>query len=110
EKRWSDFLKIPSANKQQKKEPAKDKLTLAIEHYERGVQFERDGKREEAITAYKKANDLSPRPAAYYRLGLIYAAQAEYPTAITNFEKALELVPTFEAAKKGLDRIKSLPR
>ena len=94
----------------QKKSAAENKITQAINAYERGLQFEQAGKPDTAIAEYKRANEISPRPVAYYHLGLIYAAKAEYLTAISNFEKALELVPTFEAAKKELDRIKSISK
>ena len=93
----------------QKKATPESELTKAINHYERGLKLEQTGNPEAAIAEYNQANKISPRPAAYYHLGLIYAAKAEYPLAISHFEKALELAPTFAAAKQERDRIKSLP-
>jgi tetratricopeptide (TPR) repeat protein len=84
-----------------------DTLSQSINCFERGLALEQDGKSEEAIGEYKKSIALSPRPVVYYHLGLIYAAQADYPAAIANFDKAIALVPTYEAAVKERDRIKS---
>jgi len=101
---------IPFFPKSGNKISAEDKTTTAIAHYERGLALELNGKPEEALIAFNQANESSPRPAAYYHLGLIYAAKADYSTAITNLQKALELVPTYEAAKQELNRIKDLKR
>lgn len=91
------------------KKPNTDEiLTQAFVHYERGLKFEQDGKSDEAVAEYKKANEISPRPAAFYHLGLIYATKGDYPTAISNFEMAIKLAPTYDAAIKELERIKTL--
>jgi tetratricopeptide (TPR) repeat protein len=84
-----------------------DTLTQSINCFERGLALEQDGKPDAAIPEYKKSVDLSPRPIVYYHLGLIYAAKADYPTAIANFDKAIALVPTYEEAIKERDRIKN---
>lgn len=104
------FSGCTTLSRQQRKNATEDKLTQAINCYERGLTLEQDGKAEAAVAEYKKAIDLNPRPAAYYHLGLIYAAKAEYTTAIANFEKAIALVPTYDAALKELDRIKSISK
>ena len=91
-----------------KKTNTDEQLKQSLVHYEQGLRLEQEGKSDEAIAEYKKVIDISPRPAAYYHLGLIYATKGDYPTAISNFEKAIELVPTYDAAKKELERIKTL--
>ena len=94
-------------SQRQRKKGVEDNLTQAINYFERGFALEQNGKADAAMVEYKKAIDLSPRPVVYYHLGLIYAAKAELPTAIANFEKAIALAPTYEAAIKEHDRIKS---
>jgi tetratricopeptide (TPR) repeat protein len=101
------FSGCTTLSQQQRKKDATDTFNQAINSYERGLALEQDGKPEAAIAEYKKSIELSPRPVAYYHLGLIYAAKADYPTAIANFDKAIALVPTYEAAIKERDRIKS---
>jgi tetratricopeptide (TPR) repeat protein len=94
-------------SRQQRKKEQNDTLTQSINRFERGLTLEQDGKPDAAIAEYKKAVELSPRPIVYYHLGLIYAAKADYPTAIANFDKAIALVPTYEEAIKERDRIKN---
>lgn len=97
-------------NYKQNKTTADVRLSQSLAHYEQGLKFEQEGKQEEAIAEFKKTNELSSRPAAYYHLGLLYAAQEKYPLAVSQFEKAIELVPTYDAARKELDRIRGIQK
>jgi tetratricopeptide (TPR) repeat protein len=101
------FAGCTTLSQQSRKKADADILTQSINSYERGLALEQDGKSDAAIGEYKKAIQLSPRPVVYYHLGLIYAAKADYPAAIAQFDKAIALVPTYNAAIKERDRIKS---
>jgi adenylate cyclase len=67
-------------------------LALAL-HY--------DGRPEEAVTQFKKALDLSPKPPAWYleRLGMTYFLTGKYREAIDLGKKALQADPTHMPAR-----------
>jgi tetratricopeptide (TPR) repeat protein len=101
------FTGCTTLSQQQRKRDKADNLIQSINYFDRGLTLEQDGKPEAAMVEYKKSIELSPRPVVYYHLGLIYAAKADYPAAIANFDKAIALVPTYDAATKERDRIKN---
>ena len=85
----------------------KTPLDYAIDHYELGQKYEAAGNRGKAIEEYQTSLQYSPRPIVCYKLGLLYAAEGDYTKAKTNLEKAIELSPTFEDAKKELETLSS---
>lgn len=101
------FAGCTTLSKHARKKDTTDVLSRSINHFEQGFTLEQDGKADAAMVEYNKSIELSPRPVVYYHLGLIYAAKADYPAAIANFDKAIALVPTYEEAIKERDRIKS---
>ncbi|MFB3896367.1 MAG: tetratricopeptide repeat protein [bacterium] len=101
------FTGCTTLSKHARKKDETDILTQSINHFERGLALEQDGKADAAVVEYKQSIELSPRPIVYYHLGLIYAAKADYATAIAHFDKAIALVPTYEEAIKERDRIKN---
>jgi tetratricopeptide (TPR) repeat protein len=80
-----------------------------------GDAYKSAGKYKDAIQAYKTAINInSTKPAYYYRLGLMYAAERSEAEAVLAFEKVLELDPNHALAhaslgshylKKGMDEL-----
>lgn len=99
--------KTPSWLEQKRWKEKPTPVDLALIKYEEGVKFEIQGDWDKAVIAYEEANKISPRPAAYYRLGMINAANRQYDKSRECFEKALELNPEYNEAAKEL---KSLPK
>ena len=97
------FLKI--VHWKQKETP----VDLAVDHYEQGQKYEAAGNREKAIEEFETAQRISPRPIVYYKLGLLYAAKGQYDLARIDFQKAVDMSPTFEEAKKELATLPSKP-
>jgi cytochrome c-type biogenesis protein CcmH/NrfG len=59
---------------------------------------------EDATRAYRQATKLKPEDEeAWYRLGMAETRLAQYPEAISAFEKALDLDPNDSRASDGLE-------
>jgi tetratricopeptide (TPR) repeat protein len=98
--------KTPSWLEQKRWKDKPTPVDMALVKYEEGVKFEMQGEWDKASIAYEEANKISPRPVAYYRLGMIAATNRQYDKAKFDFQKALELNPNY---KEAADELKSLP-
>lgn len=68
----------------------------------------RSGKQQEAIEIFKINARLSPEVAgAFVSLGEAYAAAGQNNLAIENYEKALQLNPKNENARRALAKLRS---
>lgn len=73
-----------------------------------GQSLLRSGKVQEAIEIFKINARLSPQVAgAFVSLGEAYAAAGQHDLAIENYEKALQLNPKDENARKALAKLRS---
>jgi len=78
----------------------------AIKHYNRGVELHQAGFLNEAIVEYKAAIAADNRlEEAYSNLGVIYAAQRNYPKAKDAFSEALKLKPNRPTTLNGLGTV-----
>lgn len=69
------------------------------ECFERGIEFQKTGQYEKAVTAYLKAISISPNVAiAHNNLGSVYLRLTKYALAIKSFERANELDPSLSEA------------
>ncbi|HEX4143110.1 MAG TPA: tetratricopeptide repeat protein, partial [Pirellulales bacterium] len=96
----------------------KGKMTDAITHYERALEWEpnfsaahlnlagilmKQGKFDEAIKHYQRSIELAPgSPMAYRNLALALAQQGKMEEAIDNFRQALKIDPNFTIAHMNL--------
>jgi len=65
----------------------------ALQHYERGVQLNKEGRYVEAIAEFNKAIELDPKFAqAYYYRGNAHSWQGDYDKAIADYDKVIELL------------------
>jgi lipoprotein NlpI len=53
---------------------------------------------------FKRSIELHPTPAAYNNLGLLYLREGQTERAKQMWQRALELDPTYEPARRNLDR------
>jgi tetratricopeptide (TPR) repeat protein len=78
----------------------------AIKHYNRGVELHQAGFLNQAITEYKDAIEADNRmEEAFSNLGVIYAAQRNYPRAKEAFCEALKLKPNRPTTLNGLGTV-----
>ena len=78
----------------------------AIKHYNRGVELHQSGFLNQAITEYKAAIEADGRmEEAFSNLGVIYAAQRNYPRAREAFTTALSLKPKRPTTLNGLGTV-----
>ncbi len=78
----------------------------AIKHYNRGVELHQAGFLNQAISEYKAAIDSDNRlEEAFSNLGVIYAAQRNYPRAKEAFIEALKLKPNRPTTLNGLGTV-----
>ena len=82
------------------------KVNFETSYNSLGIMLKRGGKIDEAIRAYNKAIEISPRyPTPYYNLGILYRDRGDRIAAASSFSKAVELAPDFAAAQIELDRL-----
>lgn len=94
--------KATAAGVNDKKPYAED----AIKHYNRGVELHQSGFLNQAITEYKAAIEADGRmEEAFSNLGVIYAAQRNYPRAREAFTTALSLKPKRPTTLNGLGTV-----
>ena len=66
----------------------------AIDHYNQGVTYHKQGRIDVAVTEYKQAIAYNPNLSeAHYNLGLIYADKKDYTDAKIMFKRVTELEP-----------------
>ncbi len=78
----------------------------AVKHYNHGVELHQAGFLNQAIGEYKEAIAADNRmEEAFSNLGIIYAAQHNYPKAKEAFEEALRLKPNRPTTLNGLGTV-----
>lgn len=78
----------------------------AVRHYNRGHDLHKQGFFNQAITEYKAALVADDRmEEAWTNIGLIYAAQKNYPKAMEAFKKSLAINPNRTNALNGLGTV-----
>ncbi len=78
----------------------------AVKHYNHGVELHQAGFLNQAIGEYKAAIEADSRmEEAYSNIGIIYAAQRNYPHAKEAFEQALKLRPNRPTTLNGLGTV-----
>ncbi len=75
----------------------------AVEHYNRGAVYQREGRNREAREEYLQAVRLRPDfYQAYYNLGLVYHQSGDHDRALAAFKEAARLKPDFPQAQLSL--------
>ncbi len=78
----------------------------AVKHYNHGVELHQAGFLNQAVGEYKEAIAADNRmEEAFSNLGIIYAAQHNYPKAKEAFEEALRLSPNRPTTLNGLGTV-----
>jgi len=77
----------------------------AQEHYNQGLQWQKDRQYAKAIEAYRQAVQLKPDfPEAYNNLGYTYRMAGDFDNAIAAYQEALRLKPDFAEAHQYLGK------
>jgi Flp pilus assembly protein TadD len=85
------------------KPPSPERTKEAAQYHEQGVALSREGRFEEALSAFKRATKLSPDYGkAYYNMGVVYYELGDDEEAIEAYEKAIEIDPNDAAARMNL--------
>jgi tetratricopeptide (TPR) repeat protein len=75
----------------------------ALQHLHAGVEAEKSGQLDTAVSEFKKATELDPKLAiAFVDLGDIYIEKRDYASAIPPLKRAVELSPNLEGAHRLL--------
>jgi tetratricopeptide (TPR) repeat protein len=75
----------------------------AAQHLHAGVEAEKSGQLDAALTEFQKATELDPKLAiAFVDLGDIYMEKRDYAAAIPPLKRAVELSPNLEGAHRLL--------
>jgi tetratricopeptide (TPR) repeat protein len=75
----------------------------ALQHLHAGVEAEKSGQLDTAVSEFKKATELDPKLAiAFVDLGDIYIEKHDYASAIPPLRRAVELSPNLEGAHRLL--------
>lgn len=75
----------------------------ALQHLHAGVEAEKSGQLDAALTEFQKATELDPKLAiAFVDLGDIYMEKHDYAAAIAPLKRAVELSPNLEGAHRLL--------
>jgi tetratricopeptide (TPR) repeat protein len=96
------------------------KIVAAWDSYEIGIQFLRERKYREAVSALNKAMELNPTYLHFFKRGRAYMGMKKYRAAIDDFSTVIDLNPSVTSAyyyrgrslrkigekKKGLDDIR----
>ncbi|HDN79272.1 MAG TPA: tetratricopeptide repeat protein [Chloroflexi bacterium] len=78
----------------------------AEDHIEKGIEYARQGKLDEAVAEFKEAIRLEPDNAkAHYNLGLVYDKQGQFDQAIAEYKEAIRLDPNHVPARNNLGGI-----
>lgn len=82
----------------------------ALDLYLQGEESERQGEYLIAIDKYFQSIKLSPRPVVYYHLAHCYQMLQDYNSAISYYEKALEMSPDYQLAAMEIEKAKLLQK
>src|SRR5580693_3521663 len=75
----------------------------ALQHLHAGVEAEKSGRLDAAVTEFQKATELEPKLAiAFVDLGDLYIEKHDYASAIPPLRRAVELSPNLEGAHRLL--------
>src|SRR3984885_10479642 len=75
----------------------------ALQHLHAGVEAEKSGQLDAAVSEFQKATELDPKLAiAFVDLGDIYIEKHDYASAIPPLKRAVELSPNLEGAHRLL--------
>ena len=73
------------------------------QHYNKGIDFYKQGKYDQAGSEFEKAIELKPNDVyAIYGLGNTYYCLAKYDDAVKNYSKAIEINPDYEKVHYSL--------
>ncbi len=79
---------------------------LALAHHRQGVQLQRAGSGDDALTHLKAATDLAPTVTDFYRtLGQAYRAAGRHDEAVGAFRAALQVDPELEWAGAEITKV-----
>jgi hypothetical protein len=71
----------------------------AVEHFNRGIDYQNQGQLDQAISEYGQAVALDPKMAeAYNNRGAVYAAQGDYQQALRDCDQVITLDPALALA------------
>jgi hypothetical protein len=88
-----------------------DKLALARVHYERGKEFFKQRKYDEALVELEKAYSLDPRPELIYNLARVHEERGDLDNAIRYYKSYLvnqPRAPNAKEVRRTIRRLKSL--
>ena len=77
----------------------------AEKSYEQGLNLMKEGRYQEALTAFKRILAVFENAEIYYNMGYIYTAQANYDEAILCFRKATQINNAFAKAYRKLGEV-----
>lgn len=91
-----------------------DRPTDPLVHYDRGLALHKLGRTDEALEAFRKADELDPQHGlgskVPYNRGTVFASQGARKEAIREFRAALKRDPTDELARHNLEvLLRNLP-
>lgn len=78
-------------------------MSPALQYLYAGVEAEKSGQLDTAVTEFRKATELDPKlEAAFADLGGVYIEKGDYAAAVPPLKRALELSPDLEGAHRLL--------
>jgi len=78
-------------------------VSPAVQHLHVGLEAEKSGQLDAAVTEFRKATELDPNlTTAFADLGAVYIEKRDYAAAIPPLKRALELSPDLEGAHRLL--------
>ncbi len=77
----------------------------AEKSYDQGLSLMKEGRYQEALTAFKRILAVFENAEIYYNMGYIYTAQANYDEAILCFQKATQINNAFAKAYRKLGEV-----
>jgi tetratricopeptide (TPR) repeat protein len=79
--------------------------------FEDGVNASKAGNFDDAVAAFAKAAEISPKcPDCYYNMGYAYSQKKDYAKAEESYKKAIEMKPDYPEAYSGLANIYNAQR
>src|SRR5271155_1092502 len=78
-------------------------MSPALQYLHAGVEAEKSGQLDTAVTEFRKATELDPKlEAAFADLGGVYIEKGDYAAAVPPLKRAVELSPSLEGAHRLL--------